>query len=89
MKAQRFDASVGNACGHRDPPGDVDVVTSPTLGLRVKTLDPFGLGDGDAWRRHPLGLVSLPSAGMFGSYLATSWWVRDDDCLIWRRGYFV
>ena len=59
MKAQRFGASGGGACGCRDPLEGVTVVTFLAPELRVKTLDRFGHGDGGALRRDPLGGVFM------------------------------
>ena len=51
--SQRFAADDGDACGCRDPLEGVVVATLVTC-LRVKTLDPRGLGGGGAF-------ASLPS----------------------------
>jgi hypothetical protein len=39
VKAQRFNANGGDACGCRNPLEGVVVATFIVLGLRVKTLD--------------------------------------------------
>ena len=48
-KSLRFGADDGGACGYRDPPEGVVVATLAVLELRVKTLDPCGLGSGGAF----------------------------------------
>jgi hypothetical protein len=55
VKALRFDANGVDACGCRNPLGVVVVGTFFVLGLRVKTLDHFGLSDSGALRHYPLG----------------------------------
>ena len=54
-KSQRFGADNGDVCGCRDPLEGIVVATLDALGLRVKTLDPCGLGGGGALRRDLLG----------------------------------
>ena len=66
-KALRFRANGGGACGYRIPLESAIVGSLAGLGLRVKTLNLFGL-DGDKLCRYPLeGIVvefRFPS-GMF------------------------
>jgi hypothetical protein len=47
-KSQRFGAKDGDACGYRDSLEGVVVATLSVIGLRVKTLDLCGLGNGGA-----------------------------------------
>jgi hypothetical protein len=56
-KALCFDANDGDAYGCRNLLGGVVVGTFSMLGLRVKTLDHFGLDDGGVLRRYPFGGV--------------------------------
>ena len=51
VKALRFGADDGDACGHRFLLKDVVVVLLFVPGFWVKTLVPYGLGSGDALRR--------------------------------------
>jgi hypothetical protein len=75
--SQPFGANDGDVCGCYDPLEDIVVATLSAIGLRVKTVDLCGLGDGGAcsvvsflgalsWSS---GLLSLMAASVASSTL--------------------